>query len=114
MNVPCLLIHPTTDLLGGIVMNLIAQQHGFKCREAIADSMTDLLRVVEQYETQVVVLCQPDPVLCEEWALHLLSLFAGLQVITVSGVDNYLHVYGKEEILITKSSDLVSVIEGSL
>lgn len=95
-------------------MNLVnASNNGLFVYESNAQSIDELGKEIHTSKANVILLEKSCPY-ASEWALtKLLMLFPKLVVIVVDEDSNWLHIYRREDILMTSSADLISAIRSA-
>jgi len=113
MPTNCLLACADEYLLGSIVEDLLNHGDDLVCSEIIGNSHAEVFSAVERNEPDVLILCHKTHNTIPIQFAQLIARYPAMLIITVSSDDNYMHIYGKQKVLLTSSSDLVSVIEGN-
>lgn len=111
MPTKCILACKEDLLLGSIVEDLLTQNDGLELIQIIGKSQMELLEAIEEQQPQVLVLCHKTHDTMPNDYLDILQRLPELLIITVSTDDNYMHIYGKQKVLIRQSTDLLSVIQ---
>ena len=111
MPTKCILACTDELLLGSIVEDLLTQSDGLELTEIIGKSRAELITAIENTHPEVLVLCHKTHDTMPTDYMEILQRFPALLIVTVSTDDNYMHIYGKKKVLMTQSSDLLSVIE---
>ena len=110
MTIKCILVCARQMLLAAALEDLLAQLGGLEVVEIVDDNEAVLQEAIERIKPDIVILCQSTHHTNPTRVIRLLMQYSQLHVITVSAVDNLLHIYGKQEIMIQKTSDLISAI----
>jgi hypothetical protein len=111
MTIKCILACTEELLLGSIVEDLLTQSDSLDLIEIIGKSQMELLDAVEVNQPQVLVLCDKTHDSIPNDYFDILQKLPELLIVTVSMDDNYMHIYGKQKVLIRQSTDLLSVIQ---
>lgn len=111
MPIKCILASKDELLLGSIVEELLTRSNDLELIEIMGKSPAELIAAIEQNQPEVIVLCHATHDTIPADYLGILQRFPELLIITVSTDDNYMHIYGKQKVLMTQSSDLLSVIQ---
>ena len=77
----------------------------------MVDSARVLMAEIERHQPNVVVLERGTCLSELETLAKALVRFPELRVIVVSEQNNWLHIYSKEEILVTQATNLVSLFK---
>jgi len=112
MPTKCLIACADELLLGSIVENLLNQSEGLVCSEISSFSQKEVFAAVDRDQPDVLILCHKTHNTLPIPFAQLFTLYPAMLIITVSTDDNYMHIYGKQKVLMTQSSDLISVIQG--
>jgi chemotaxis response regulator CheB len=112
-NMPkkCLLACADEILLGSIVEDLISRGDELSCTGIIGKSTSELMAAIEKIQPDVLVMCHKTHNTLPVRFLDILARYPGMRIITVSTDDNYMHIYGKQKVLMRNSSDLLSIIQ---
>ena len=111
MPTKCLLAYEDEILLGSVVEYLLDQSDELVCSEIISSSQDEVLAAIERVDPDVLVLCRLTHNTIPIQIAPLLMRYPTLLIITVSMDDNYMHIYGKQKVLMQSASDLISVLE---
>jgi hypothetical protein len=111
MPIKCILACSEELLLGSIVEDLLTQNEGLELIEVIGKSQMELIEAIEAHKPHVLVLCHKSHDTIPTDYLDILQKLPELLIITVSTDDNYMHIYGRQKVLIRRSTDLLSVIQ---
>lgn len=112
MPTNCLLACADELLLGSIVEDLLNQGDDLVCSEIVSNSAEKIVESVAHHEPDVLILCHKTHNTVPVQFAKLFLAYPEMLIITVSTDDNYMHIYGKQKVLMTHSSDLLSVIQG--
>lgn len=111
MPTKCILARTDELLLGSIVEDLLIQGDDLELTEIIGKSKNEVIDAIDRLHPDVLVLCRKTHDTITSNFMQLLQDYPDLLIITVSTDDNYMHIYGKQKVLITQSSDILSVIQ---
>jgi hypothetical protein len=110
--VPCVLAITKDSVLGRAMTHLITNSEvDLHVVESEAETLVELINEIVYYEADVILLEKSSPFAGKEALTKMLSLYAKLLVIVISDDSNWLHIYRREDILLTSSTDLISVIQ---
>ena len=112
MPTKCLLACTDELLLGSIVEYLLTQGDVLICSEIISSSQKDIIQAIEHHNPDVLIFCHKTHNTAPLQFAELFTRYPAMLIISVSTDDNYMHIYGKQKVLMTQSSDLLSVIQG--
>ena len=113
MPTKCLLACADEFLLGSIVEDLVNQGNDLVCSEIISNSQDEVLVAIERVGPDVLIICHRTHNTLPIQFAQLYARYPAMLIITVSTDDNYIHIYGKQRMLITQSADLLSAIQGA-
>jgi chemotaxis response regulator CheB len=75
-----------------------------------ANSLEALIAEISELNPDVVLLGEATPLAAKDTLAHLLMCFPELRVIVVSEDTNWLHVFHKKDLLLTRQSDLLDIV----
>jgi DNA-binding NarL/FixJ family response regulator len=103
------------DLLSSSVESYLSHQEGWQVVN-ISDEkdFEALIQEIDRLHADIVIIPYPDLVGIADMPLKIFHRHPKVKVITVNLQNNILEVFGKQKIMITAASDLISVIEGDL
>ena len=111
MNIPCVLIVVKNSLLSFALTNLInASDKGVAVIESTARELDELIIEINNNEADVVLLDKTSSFASEEMLTKLLMMYPKLLLIVVNEENNWLHIYRRDDILMTSARDLLSAI----
>lgn len=114
MRNPCLLVITKESLLNLALSNLIsASGKGLAVIGSTAQTLEELITEINKFTADVILLERNSTFASEESLTKLLMLYPKISLIIVNEEDNWLHVYRREDKLITSSADLMNVITAS-
>jgi chemotaxis response regulator CheB len=111
LNPLCILIVVTNTLLKQAMTNLIANHSDMTVVTRGMNTVEELIDEIARHSPDVVVLEEGTLLSSAETLVSLLMLYPGLRVIVLSEQSNWLHIYSKEEVLMTQATDLVNLIQ---
>lgn len=114
MRIPCLLVITKESLLNLALTNLIsASGKGLVVIGSTAQIFEELIMEINQFAADVILLEKNSSFADDESLTKLLMMYPKISLIIVNEEDNWLHVYRREDKLITSSADLMDVITAS-
>ena len=114
MFVPCVLAIMKDSVLGHAMTDLInSSEAGLIVVESEARTLEELIEEINTYNADVILLERSSPFAGEEALTKLLMLYPRLLVIIVNEDSNWLHIYRREDKLMTTSADLISAIQSA-
>ena len=114
MHIPCVLAITKDSVLGHALTNLInSSDVGFVVVESNAKTFDELIEEINTNNADVILLEKSDPFAREEMLTRLLMLYPRLLVIIVNEENNWLHIYRREDILMTSTADLITAIRSA-
>jgi len=113
MPTKCLLACADEYLLGSIVEDLLNHGDDLVCSEISGNSHEEVFSAVERNEPDVLILVHKTHNTIPIQFAQLITRYPAMLIITVSSDDNFMHIYGKQKVLLTSSSDLLLAIEGN-
>lgn len=114
MNIPCVLVITKNSLLSFSLTNLInASDNGLVVFESNAREFDELIREMNTYEADVILLEKNSAFAGEDSLTKLLTLYPKLLLIIVDEESNWLQIYRREDILMTSTEDLLSTINSA-
>lgn len=109
MLIKCLIVC-SNELLGVSVEHLCRTQDDLDVHNAQFLVEADLIRELERYQPDVLIVDESIDVNYPTRLLQSLAVSPNVRVILLNGQANILHVYKKQDVLVTKASDLLSVV----
>ena len=114
MHIPCVLAITKDSVLGHALTNLInSSDVGFVVVESNAGTFDELIEEINTNNADVILLEKSDPFAREEMLTRLLMLYPRLLVIIVNEENNWLHIYRREDLLMTSPADLITAIRSA-
>jgi chemotaxis response regulator CheB len=77
---------------------------------SVANDLKSLLAEIEELRPNVVLMGEMMPLSVKDSLEHLLRCLPELRVIVVCEDSNWLHVFSKKDVLITRQSDLLDIV----
>ena len=112
MHIPCVLVITIDSLLSLALTNLInASDKGLIVFESTAKEFNELIKEINTYQADVILVEKSNSLAGEEMLTKLLMLYPKLLVIVVTDESNWLHIYRREDLLMTSPADLLNVIQ---
>ena len=112
MRVPCVLVITINSLLSLALTNLInTSSEGLVVFESSAQDLNELIREINSYEADVLLLERNCAFSDEESLAKLLVSYPELLLIIVNEEDNWMHTYRRKNVLINSPADLLNVIQ---
>ena len=75
-----------------------------------ANDLETLINEISNIKPDVILLGESLPFAAKDTLAHLLMCFPELRVIVVSEDTNWLHVFHKKDVLLTRLSDLMDIV----
>jgi len=91
--------------------SLFAQYKNLSIAECTPKNEPELTTLVAEFQPDVVIVGECSPVAQEPILSQLLRSSPEIRVINVSADSNWLHVYHRQDVLLTDASDLIKVIQ---
>lgn len=111
MATSCVLVAQQPELLNQALAGLLT---GSKTKHAMitseARSLDELMMEIADLMPDVIVLGESKPLAARDTLAPLLMAYPELRVIVVSEDTNWLHVFHKKDLLLTRQSDLLDLI----
>ena len=114
MSIPCVLAITKDSVLSIALTNLInASDIGLIVIGSIAQTLEELVEEINSQKADVILLEKSSPFAREKALTKLLMWYPRLLVIIVNEESNWLHIYRREDILMTSAADLISAIQSA-
>lgn len=114
MHISCLLVITKESLLNLALTNLIsASDQGLVVVNSTAETFDELTVEINTFNTDVILMEKSSSFAADGSLTKLLMMYPKISLIIVNEENNWLHVYCREDKLITSSSDLMNVIVAS-
>ncbi len=108
---PCVLVMKTDVLLKRVAISLMDLEQELEVVVSEAIDLTDLEMDVSKINPDVVLFGESHPVAAKATLTQLLFSHPRLRVVIVSEKSNWLHIFDKEDKLMTSLDDLLTVIK---
>jgi len=106
----CLLACENEFLLGAIIEDILNKDSSLKLTAIIGISDAEVIEALESQHPDVIIYCHKTRDDFSSNITYINSKFPELLMITITPDDNYMQLNGKQEILVTQSTDLLTVI----
>jgi chemotaxis response regulator CheB len=111
MGITCILAVQQHSLMNqALTSALLSSVSEHKVFTSTANSLEALITEISELKPDVVLLGEAMPLAAENTLAHLLMCFAELRVIVVSEDTNWLHIFHKKDMLLTRQSDLLDIV----
>lgn len=107
----CVLVMKTDVLLKRAVISLMDLEKELEIVVSEAIDIPELAMDVSKINPSVILFSESHPVAAKETLAQLLFSHPKLRVVVVSENSNWLHVFDKEDRLMTSLDDLIAVIK---
>lgn len=112
MPIPCVLVLTENSLLGLALTNLIhAADSGLAVFESNAKEFDELIWEINTYSADVILVEKDNTFAGEDSLTKLLTMYPKLLIVIVNEEDNWLHIYRRNNLLLTSAEDLLEVIQ---
>ena len=114
MNNPnnyCILVHKSDVLLKRAVLSLMNLEKELEIVVSEAVDINELATDVSKINPNVVLFSESQPLATKETLAQLLVSRQKIRIVTVSVESNWLHIFDKEDKLLTNLEDLLTVIK---
>ena len=106
----CLLACEDEFLLGAIIEDILNKDSSLKLTAIIGISDAEVIEALESQHPDVIIYCHKTRDDFSSNITYINNKFPELLMITITPDDNYMQLNGKQEILVTQSTDLLTVI----
>lgn len=107
MSINCLLAIPDNTLLDRALDSIISSgETEVKLVTSAARNLAELIIEISDLKADIVVMAESLPMAAKEALIGLLMSFTELRIMVVSEDTNWLHVFHKKDILMTRQTDL--------
>lgn len=110
MQTKCLLACADERLLGAIIEDLLIKDDNLELIEIIGTSEAEVFGALDSQHPNVIIFCYKTHDAIPPIITLISNEYPELLTITITSDDNYMHINGKQKILVTQTSDLLSVI----
>jgi hypothetical protein len=114
MNNPinyCVLVHKSDVLLKRAVLSLMNLEKELEIVVSEAVDINELSTDVSKINPNVVFFSETQPLAVKETLAQLLISHPKIRIVIVSVNSNWLHIFNKEDKLLTRLEDLLTVIK---
>jgi DNA-binding NarL/FixJ family response regulator len=111
VNIPSVLVIRKNSLLNQAMASIL-QSSGSKIKvvTSAANDVQGLIVDISNLEPDVILLEESMALASKETITHLLMVYPNMRLIVVSDDSNWLHIYRKKDMLMTRPGDLLSII----
>ena len=114
MNKPSVLVLQKNSLLNQALDSIVVSSgSSLVVVASSAKNIQELLEDISGYKPDVVLLEESMPMAVKDTLADLLTIYPNLRVIIVSKDSNWVHIYNKQDMLLTRLEDLLTVIHAS-
>jgi hypothetical protein len=107
VSINCLLAIPDNTLLDRALDSIISSgETEVKLVTSAARNLAELIIEISDLKADIVVMAESLPMAAKEALIGLLMSFTELRIMVVSEDTNWLHVFHKKDILMTRQTDL--------
>lgn len=111
MGITCVLAMQQHSLMNqALITALLSSIPEHKVVTSTANGLETLITEISELKPDVVLLGEATPLAAKDTLAHLLMCFPELRVIVVSEDTNWLHVFHKKDMLLTRQSDLFDIV----
>jgi hypothetical protein len=97
-------------VFGHSVFNLLAPYPEFELIKSSSRSEAELLEEIEACNAEVIILLENSDMACSSIFSKLTSINHNLRIVIINADDNWVHVYQRQDVLLTCPAQLVEVI----
>jgi len=113
MNSTRILVTQQSEVLTRALSDmLLVSQATHELISSTAQNIEEFMTETSGRVPNVMVLGESTPLAARETLAHLLTTFPMLRVIVISNDTNWLQIYSKKVLLMTRNSDLLQLIDG--
>lgn len=106
MSITCLIAVPNNTLLDRALASVILSGNSeIKLVTSVASTLTELVSEISDLRADIVIVSESMPLAAKDALISLLMSFTELRLIVVSEDTNWLHVFHKKDMLMTRQSD---------
>ena len=107
----CVLVMKTDVLLKRAVLSLMDLDEDLELVVSEAVDFLELAMDVSKINPNTVLFSESQPLAAKESLSQLVGVHPGLKIVVVSVNSNWLHIFDKEDLLMTSLDDLLAVIK---
>lgn len=111
MNVLRVLVMAKNSLLNSVLTDLLSKHSELTVMAGEAVDVENLLSEIIHFEPAVVLMGQSNPLASPQSLSRIMALRPRLRVILVSEETNWLHIYHKEDVLLTCADDFYQAVQ---
>ena len=97
-------------VFGHSVFNLLAPYPEFKLIKSSSQSEGELSAEIETCNPEVIILLENSNLACSNIFARLTAINPKLRIVIINENDNWVHVYQRQDVLLTYPSQLVEII----
>jgi len=106
MSITCLIAIPNNTLLDRALASVILEVNSeIKLVTSAARNLTELVSEISDLKADIVILSESMELAAKDALISLLMSFTELRLIVVSEDTNWLHVFHKKDMLMTRQTD---------
>jgi len=114
LTIPCIIALNKESLLRLTIANLFRNSaNELTVIESDAENLDALIREINQFKANIILVENSSPFADEPSLTKLLILYPQLLVIVIQEDNNWLHIFRKENKLLTSATDLLDVINSA-
>ena len=113
MSASRVLVMKKNSLLNSVLTDLLSRHSELNVMAGEAVDLEGLMDEITQFEPEVVLMGQSMPLASVQSLAKLMIMQPGLRVIVVSEDTNWLHIYQKEDVLLTCADDFYEVVQSA-
>ena len=107
----CVLVTQQPELLDRALANMLrGSTSKHQLITSVANTLDELMNEISNLMPNVIVLGESTPLAARDTLAPLLMAYPELRVIVVSEDTNWLHIFHKKDLLLTRQSDLLDII----
>jgi chemotaxis response regulator CheB len=111
MNIPRVLVMNQDSLLNSALTDILKNSAcDVKVVTSGVNDVKGLIKETSELKPDIVLIGESTPLAQEDVLGHLLMINPELQVIIVSEDSNWVHIFHKKDLLMTRQSDLLDVL----
>ncbi len=104
------LVVENEPLLGAGIESLLAGRGNVKLSGVVPATEAELIKEIKRFQPEIVILDRTTRLTTPTKLLNLLNNYPKLRVVAVSADDDLIHIYEKQQFLITQVTDLINVV----
>lgn len=107
----CVLVHRSDSLINHAILSLTDLEQSIEVVVSEANDINELAAEISEFTPVVVLFYESQPMATKEALTQLLTCHPKIRIVIVSVHSNWLYVFNKEDLLLTKLEDLLTVIK---